>query len=156
MKSAALYAVGLTVIAAMACGGGQTQTQGPAPAPVPTPASPSVASAVATSPSTLDSIYTMEQAERGRDVYLGTCKSCHSPASHTGATFDKWWKGKHLSDLYTYVLTKMPGNDPGSLSPEATADVVAYLLRVNGMPPGSNELYPDADSLKKFMIQGKK
>ena len=37
-----------------------------------------------------------EQASRGRDVYLSSCRSCHTPQSHTGATFNKWWRGKHL------------------------------------------------------------
>lgn len=134
-------------VAAIACSGGQTQ----APAPVPPNSQLPTPNAIA-GPSTLDNVYSMEQAERGRDVYAGTCRSCHTPTSHTGATFDKWWKGKHLSDLYSYVLTKMPGNDPGSLAPEQVADVVAYLLRLNAMPPGTNELYPDADSLKKFVI----
>src|SRR5205085_5170310 len=85
-------------------------------------------------PSTLDGVYTSEQASRGKDVYAGSCKACHTPASHTGATFAKWWRGKQLSDLFSFVSTRMPKNDPGSLAPEDAADVVAYLLRMNAMP----------------------
>ena len=83
---------------------------------------------------------------------MGTCRSCHTAAFFTGVNFETHWKGKHLSDLYTYVLTKMPGNDPGSLAPDAAADVLAYVLQLNRMPPGTNELWPEADSLKKFRI----
>lgn len=83
---------------------------------------------------------------------MGSCRSCHTPAFFTGVNFESHWKGKHLSELYTYVLTKMPGNDPGSLAPDAAADVLAYVLQLNRMPPGTNELWPDADSLKKFRI----
>jgi hypothetical protein len=50
----------------------------------------------------------------------------------------------------------MPKNDPGSLAPEDVADVVAYLLKMNALPVGPNEIYPDADSLKKFRIEVKK
>ena len=107
-------------------------------------------------PSTLDGVYTNDQASRGKDVYAGSCRSCHSPQSHTGATFNKWWRGKTLSDLFTFVSTRMPKNDPGSLAPEDVADVVAYLLKMNALPVGSNEIYPDADSLKKFRIEVKK
>jgi mono/diheme cytochrome c family protein len=143
----------------LGCGGAKT-TPAPAATPVPvapaagtpTPNTSTVATEVAVGPSTLDSVYTTDQAARGKDVYLGSCRSCHTPASHTGATFEKRWKGKHLSDLYTYVATRMPGNDPGSLSPDAVADVVAYLLQLNAMPPGPQEIYPEADSLRKFRI----
>src|SRR5579862_3003807 len=38
-------------------------------------------------PSTLDGLYTEAQARRGKDVYFGSCRSCHSAESHTGATF---------------------------------------------------------------------
>lgn len=94
----------------------------------------------------------MAQANRGKDVYMGTCRSCHAAAFFTGPGFQSHWNGKQLSDLYTYVLTKMPDNDPGSLAPDATADVLAYMLQLNQMPAGANELYPEADSLKKFRI----
>ena len=108
-----------------------------------------------TGPSTLSGIYTDEQSARGRDVYLGSCKSCHAPESHTGATFAKWWRGKRLSDLFAFISTRMPKNDPGSLAPEDVADVMAYLLKMNQMPVGSAELPADADSLKKFRIETK-
>ncbi len=106
-------------------------------------------------PSTLDGLYTDEQAARGKDVYLNTCRSCHTPASHTGATFNKWWRGKHLSDLFAFLSTRMPKNDPGSLAPEDVADVMAYLLKMNAMPVGPNELPADVDSLKQYKIEAK-
>ena len=120
---------------------------------------PSATSAVAKSNaglmSTLTGVYTDEQAGRGRNFYLGMCKSCHAPESHTGATFSKYWKGKKLSDLFTFISTQMPKNDPGSLDPGDIADVTAYILKMNKQPVGNDELYPDADSLKKFRIDVK-
>lgn len=106
-------------------------------------------------PSTLDGLYTDAQARRGKDVYFGSCRSCHSAESHTGATFAQWWKGKQLSDLFVFIATKMPKNDPGSLAPEDAADVVAYLLKMNVMPVGKHELIPDVDSLAKYRIDVK-
>ena len=106
-------------------------------------------------PSTLSGVYTDEQADRGKDVYAGACRSCHTPASHTGATFNRWWRGKRLSDLFGFISTNMPKNDPGSLAPEDAADVTAYLLKINAMPAGTAELPPDIDSLKKFRIETK-
>ena len=43
--------------------------------------------------------------------------------------------------FFTFVATKMPKNDPGSLAPEDVADVVAYLLQMNKMPTGKSELW---------------
>jgi mono/diheme cytochrome c family protein len=105
---------------------------------------------------TLSGVYTEAQAARGRNVYFGNCRSCHSPQSHTGATFATWWRGKRLSDLFTFVSTRMPKNDPGSLAPEDAADVVAYLLQMNAMPPGKRELAAAADSLQPYRIELKK
>jgi len=110
----------------------------------------------ATGPTTLSGVYTTEQAARGREVYAGNCRSCHSPQSHTGETFETWWRGKRLSELFTFVSTLMPMNDPGSLAPQDVADVVAYLLEMNALPAGKRELYPDADSLKHYRIELKR
>jgi mono/diheme cytochrome c family protein len=133
--------------------------QGPVSAGKPAQAarapSPAAKAAAPSRPSTLSGVYTNEQANRGKNVYTGSCRSCHSPTSHTGATFAQWWRGKQLSDLFTFISEKMPKNDPGTLAPEDVADVVAYLLKMNTMPVGKNELYPDADSLKKFRIEVK-
>jgi mono/diheme cytochrome c family protein len=106
-------------------------------------------------PSTNVGVYTNEQASRGKQVYAASCRSCHSPTSHTGQVFADWWQNKRLSELYDFIATQMPKNDPGTLAPEDVADVVAYLLKMNEMPTGKDELYPDADSLKKFWIDAR-
>ena len=107
--------------------------------------------------STASGVYTDEQATRGRDTYQMQCKSCHTPASHTGATFATWWDRKPLSELFEFVTTRMPKNEPGSLQPDEYADVIAYLLKLNEMPSGSEALPADSVALKKIRIEtGKK
>lgn len=101
---------------------------------------------------TLSGIYTAEQASRGQDVYSGSCRGCHTPASHTGATFAKYWLHKSVADLFAYVSTNMPKNDPGSLDPHDVADVVAYLLKMNQMPTGPTELSHDTSALRQIRI----
>jgi mono/diheme cytochrome c family protein len=140
----------LAVLATMASGQPpKTPSKTTKAAPTPAKTAPKTTTASA---STLSGVYTKAQATRGRYVYIGSCVNCHSAATHTGATFAEWWKGKPLADLYSYVLERMPKNDPGSLAPEDAADVVAYLLQMNQMPVGKAEMYPDADSLRKFRI----
>jgi len=107
--------------------------------------------------STASGVYTDEQATRGRDTYQMQCKSCHTPASHTGPTFASWWDRKPLSDLYHFVTTRMPKNEPGSLQPDEYADLIAYLLKLNDLPSGSEPLPADSVALKKIRIDvGKK
>ena len=137
----------VVVCLAVVLGAGSARAQGTSAKPQTAPAS--------TGLTTLSGVYTAEQASRGKDVYAGACKSCHTPVSHTGATFNKWWRGKQLSDLFGFISIAMPKNDPGSLAPEDVADVTAYLLKMNAMPVGPVELPPDIDSLKKFRIETK-
>lgn len=107
--------------------------------------------------STASGVYTEEQATRGRDTYQMQCKSCHTPASHTGATFAAWWDRKPLSELFQFVTTRMPKNEPGSLQPDEYADVIAYLLKLNELPSGTEPLPADSVALKKIRIEiGKK
>jgi mono/diheme cytochrome c family protein len=106
---------------------------------------------------TSSGVYTAEQANRGRDTYAMQCKSCHTPASHTGVTFAQWWDRKPLSDLYTFILTRMPKNEPGSLQPDEYVDVMAYLLKLNDLPSGDAPLPADSMAMKKIRIDvGKK
>ena len=50
-------------------------------------------------------------------------------------------------DLFEIVSTQMPEDAPGSLELEQYADIVAFVLRLNGFEPGSGELPADADAL---------
>src|SRR3954447_21601224 len=105
---------------------------------------PRVASAQHSSRVASAGVYTDEQAERGHELYSAACVGCHTLASHTGPVFEKAWAGRMLSELYAYVSERMPKNDPGSLAPEEYAQLVAYLLKMNGMRAGTSELPTDS------------
>jgi hypothetical protein len=47
----------------------------------------------------------------------------------------------------------MPQNEPGSLTPEEYILVVAYLLRMNGLPAGETELPADPAALQDVRIE---
>lgn len=47
----------------------------------------------------------------------------------------------------------MPKNEPGSLTPQEYVDVVAYLLRMNRLPEGSEELSTDVAVLRRIRIE---
>ena len=109
-----------------------------------------------TSISTRKGVYTPQQAARGRDIYLGNCRNCHTPESHTGATFTATWNTRSLAELYGFVRERMPKNDPGSLSDQEYVDVLAYLLRLNKTPAGRSELPADSVVMQGIRIQLRK
>ena len=114
---------------------------------------PRESAAQAPTRTTSSGVYTAEQANRGRDMYAMQCKSCHTPASHTGQIFAQWWDRKPLSELYQFIMTRMPKNEPGSLQPDEYVDVMAYLLKLNDLPSGSDPLPADSVAMKKIRIE---
>jgi quinoprotein glucose dehydrogenase len=114
----------------------------------------------ATSRSVLDGVYTDEQAKRGATTYSTTCASCHGPALMgtemapplTGKTFMDNWTDTTASDLFQKINVAMPADDPGTLKKEQTADIVAYILRINTFPAGTTELGSEAEALKQIKI----
>jgi alcohol dehydrogenase (cytochrome c) len=57
------------------------------------------------------------------------------------------WGGEPVGSLFEHVSTNMPQDAPGSLEPQQYADVVAYILQLNGVTPGDRELPADAEQL---------
>ena len=47
----------------------------------------------------------------------------------------------------------MPGDRPGSLSAQASIDIVAYLLAANEFPAGLAELERQSGSLERIRIE---
>lgn len=102
---------------------------------------------------TMQGVYTAAQAARGQKTYDSICLSCHPLPTQTGPLFAKRWRGQTLADLYGYVAETMPKNDPGSLTPREIAQVIAYLLKVNGMPAGAAEMPASEVTLKGIRIE---
>jgi len=94
-----------------------------------------------------DGVYTDAQAERGHTLYMQNCSRCHG-ANLSGnfetppliGRFMPYWSGSSLDALFDYVSTAMPLDHPGALGAGANTDIVAYILKSNGLPPGSKEL----------------
>ena len=72
---------------------------------------------------------------------------------HTGAAFSATWNHRPLSALFRYMTERMPKNDPGSLAPREYADVLAYVLKMNGVPAGAVELPADSVRLSAIRIE---
>jgi mono/diheme cytochrome c family protein len=100
---------------------------------------------------TLSGVFTVEEANAGKELYLPLCSSCHlSVNPHSTPEFRKKWAGKPLSELYTIMRATMPKNDPASLADEDYAIILAYMLQLNKMPPGKVYLSTDTLELRKI------
>lgn len=108
--------------------------------------------AVDTARTTMDGVYTAAQATKGADVFATFCRSCHTPAVHTGAPFRAKWFGRPLDELFGYLRREMPKNEPGSMSDEEYSLALAYILRMNGMPAGAESLAADSAALHRIRL----
>src|SRR5579864_3099462 len=92
--------------------------------------------------------FTAEQASAGRAIYQATCSTCHLPDLKgtfeapplAGANFLNTWRNRPTSDLFTRIRDTMPITNPGSLSDQDTANLVAYILLANGAVAGTQAL----------------
>lgn len=101
---------------------------------------------------TLDGVYTDEQAERGRATYVRTCSQCHTLDWYTGDLM-KAWAEAPVFNLFEVISTTMPEDNPGSLPRRDYVDMIAYILKVNGMPPGDAELSTGASRLRQILFR---
>ena len=114
----------------------------------------------AADPSVWDGVYTAEQTRRGETAYFQACGSCHGPALEggdmtpplVGGAFGSNWNDLTVGDLFERIRTTMPLDNPGRLSRQQNADVIAFVLKANGWPAGAAELPPDQAVLKQIRI----
>lgn len=97
-------------------------------------------------------IYTTEQAERGAGIFLEVCSACHLREGFTSFDFRVRWVGT-VGELYRFVSTSMPQDEPGRLDPEAYADVLAFIFRENHLPAGEAELGTDVTALNRYRLE---
>ena len=105
--------------------------------------------------STRTGVYVVEQAVQGKELYAMHCVSCHAAITHTGPEFAAKWEGRTFWDLFSFVRESMPKSEPGSLTPGEYLAVLAYLLKMNGMPAGPVPLQQDSSALAKIRIDFK-
>ncbi|MFP5356706.1 MAG: c-type cytochrome, partial [Gemmatimonadota bacterium] len=101
---------------------------------------------------TADSSYTEEQAGRGEQVFTRVCLECHARTEMANADFRLKWGGQTTFDLYKSIVTTMPDSDPGSLPRADYEDVVAYILKLNGIPAGTAPLSGDSTAMSRKLV----
>jgi S-disulfanyl-L-cysteine oxidoreductase SoxD len=95
-----------------------------------------------------DGVYTQQQAARGAATFASTCARCHAVEPNAGEegrnlagkTFWDSFRESTVDHLLDYVSRNMPNGAGGTLSANAYADLVAYILSRNDLPSGPTEL----------------
>lgn len=116
-----------------------------------------------TQKTTMDGVYTAEQAARGKAQYSQTCANCHmddlsgsgQALPLAGDAFTETWEGQTVGDLFDLIHNTMPQDKPGTLSSDVVVDVISYLLQYNKFPAGKDELKNDPAALKSILITTK-
>ncbi|MGH9256725.1 MAG: c-type cytochrome [Vicinamibacterales bacterium] len=120
--------------------------------------------AAAQAPKTIwDGVYTDAQAGRGKKAYITKCAACHNEGLQggdlapalKGEEFFLRWNDKSMFEFVDRTQKTMPQDDPGSLSAQENADIVAYILQVNRVSTGAADLPSDAAALKAITITTK-
>ncbi|HUF25161.1 MAG TPA: cytochrome c [Vicinamibacterales bacterium] len=135
-------AIGFTLTGALAAGAAQSAPPRKAAAPVKPPAVLSTASGV----------YTAAQAAKGEQVYMTFCVSCHPAGTYAARDFRDKWNGAPVSKLFDLVIDTMPKSEPGSLESQDYVQVISYILKINGAPPGKTPLPADSAALRKIRL----
>jgi cytochrome c5 len=116
-----------------------------------------------TARSVWDGVYTDQQASRGERDYGRSCAKCHGlslegdAASEVPAlnadVFMRRWSGRTARGLFDVLARSMPADAPGTLSPQRTTELMAYLLRANNVPSGEQPLPLEPDGLAAIAIE---
>jgi S-disulfanyl-L-cysteine oxidoreductase SoxD len=104
-----------------------------------------------------DGVYTDAQAARGQAIYQKQCTSCHGAKLEglqgpplVADAFLRQWHRQPLSDLAGKIRNTMPADATGSLTPQQSVDLVAFILKTGGFPAGKTDLAADEATLGKI------
>ena len=112
------------------------------------------------SPSIWSGVFTAAQAKRGDDAYQASCSGCHGTDLHatdaeavdlTGPAFRAKWNGKNLGERVERIRDTMPLGNANSLGAGTYMDILAFILQVNDVPPGNQELVPETAKVIVFV-----
>ncbi len=92
--------------------------------------------------------FALAQAASGETTYQAACAACHLGSLQgsfeapelSGPNFRNTWGGRAVGDLVGYMRRSMPPLAPGSLNEAEYLALAAYLMRENGVMPGSAPL----------------
>ena len=112
-----------------------------------------------------DGIYTEDQAAAGQMIYASGCSVCHgkqlegvpdegNPAL-AAASFMIEWDGQTMADLVRHIHAA-PNDQPGDIDPLTGVQLAAFILDMNGVPPGKTPLSTNRADEAKILFTERK
>jgi mono/diheme cytochrome c family protein len=92
-----------------------------------------------------EGLFSAAQANQGAMIFRQKCAACHgndleggdeAPALK-GDAFWSEWDQQTARSLYSRIISTMPPDSPGSLDEKEVIDIVAFVVRENGLPVGA-------------------
>jgi cytochrome c len=107
-----------------------------------------------------EGMFSKAQTDRGNRVFKENCAGCHGDHLEGGQhapplredAFWGEWGGMPARSLYSRIISTMPPTDPGSLSERDVIDIVAAVVRANGVPAGAKNI-EHADELNSLKLE---
>ena len=99
-------------------------------------------------------VFSFEQASRGEQVYQQHCSGCHESGNYAGQALHTKWGSFTLGDIYSDISVTMPPANPGGLSAEEYASIIAFLLRETGYQASESQMQLPGDpfQLRRYVI----
>ena len=103
-------------------------------------------------------VFGEEQALEGEAAFATHCAGCHGAELQGGfgpalVPLDPWqFTDAPLAQLFDFMRTAMPFDDPGSLEDESYLAILAFVLRENGYPLGDEATVLDEDAVRTLVL----
>ena len=92
------------------------------------------------------------QLDVGEQWFRSACLECHAVRGLDTSDFRLKWSGRSAYDLFEHIRSTMPESKPGSLTQGTYAAIVAYLMKLNGMPAGTRRVSSDSTALTTIRL----
>ena len=108
-----------------------------------------------------DGVYTEEQAKRGGQLYSAACAACHGAdlaggemaPGLSGGDFRSNWTGLSVGELFERIRISMPQDNPGGLTRQQDADILAFIFSRSDFPAGATELSTRTEVLNQIKFE---
>jgi PQQ-dependent dehydrogenase (s-GDH family) len=105
--------------------------------------------------------FTAAQTTAGKTAYNASCAVCHGSTMTNGTFgtplagdyFKNAWFGRTVRALYDRAHKTMPPAAPASLPADTYANIIAYILELNGFKPGDMKMPAGGEGLDKMVIK---
>ena len=99
---------------------------------------------------TIDAVYSKQQAKSGERLYREHCLVCHDKKYFRPVL--EVWSGQSVATLLQMMSATMPESEPGSLRGKEYVDILAYIFSLSKFPAGDEALERRGGNFDELII----